>query len=185
MRNRGNKSGQIFWGTGDTEVCRSYEVQVIQKCADLMRYRWYRSLQNLWGTGDTRVCRCYEVQMIKKCAGLMRDRWYTSAYITGNRPAACVSHLPDAKGNGLQVHQYTKRWSQDTLHFSLQTQSNGKVNTFRRTQQSSTGKTYLNGTFSALLKKIFSSYFYSFSATVKSITLTPALWNFSKVFSIV
>ena len=75
------QSVPIFSHTSDTKVCRSYQVQVKNKCADLLRYRWYKSVQILSGTGDTKVCRSYQLQVIQKCAGLKRYRWYKSVQI--------------------------------------------------------------------------------------------------------
>ena len=95
------QSVEIWWGTDDPKVCKSYDVQVIQnlqilsgtsdtkvrcsyelgfiqKCADLMRDRWYKTVRTLWGPGHTKVCSSYEFGFIQMCAHLMRYRWYKS-----------------------------------------------------------------------------------------------------------
>ena len=149
MRYRWYKTVRNLRSTGGTKVCRSYQVQVIQKSAELLRWRYYKSVQISWGTGDTKVCGTHEAYVPQKCADLMRYSWYKSVqslWGTGDtpmhtsvhtsvdrRPAACLSDFAGGNNNGLIMHWNTKRWSQDTSHFILQTQSNGKVNTFRWT----------------------------------------------------
>ena len=76
------------------KVWKSYEVQGILKCADLIRYRWHKSVRILSSKRDTKVCLSYQAQVIQKWADLMRHRSYKTVpnlWGTGDTKV-CRSH---------------------------------------------------------------------------------------------